>query len=89
VIAIAKGEQGAAITVVESFDRFLQRTGRLQRYATYLEMRHPEPPRLYPVDPEVPDFLRVQFGAPTLAQARKREAELMRKAHKTKVVVPS
>jgi len=65
-----------------ALDRFLQRIARPQRYATQIEMRYPDPPRLYPVDTTVPDFLRVQFGAPTLATARKREADLIRKVVK-------
>lgn len=84
VIAIGRGEARAALTAAEALDRFMQRTARLQRYATQIEMRYPDPPRLYPVDPDTPDFLRLQYGAPTLAEARKREAEAVRKARKTK-----
>lgn len=89
VIAVSRGETRAALTAAESFDRFLKRTARPQRYATQIEARHPEPPRLYPVDPDVPDFLRLQYGAPTLVEARKREADAVRKARKTRVVFPS
>lgn len=89
VIAIGRGETRAALTAAEALDRFLQRTARPQRYATQIEMRYPDPPRLYPVDPDAPDFLRVQYGAPTMVEARKREAEAVRKARKTKAVFAS
>jgi hypothetical protein len=84
VIAIGKGEPRAALTAAEAMDSFLERVERPQRYGTVIEERYPDPPRLYPLDAEVPDFIRLQYGAPTLSVARKREAEAVRKARKTK-----
>ena len=76
VVAISKGEARAAQVAAESLDRFLMRTGRQQRYATQIEIANQNPPRIYPVDPAVSDFLRNQYGVPTLAAAQQHEAKL-------------
>lgn len=77
VIAISKGEPRAKWLAAASLDRYLMRIGRPQRYATQFGASRPgRPPRLYPVDPSVPDSLRRELDVPTLkeAQAREREA---------------
>lgn len=89
VAAIGKGDARAARVAAESLDRFLMRTGRLQRYATQIEMVNRNPPRIYPFDPAIPDFLRVQYGAPTLAAARKNEAKLRAAYKKRREVFPA
>jgi hypothetical protein len=89
VAAIGKGEPRAAQVAAESLDRFLKRTGRLQRYATQFEIVKHNPPRIYPFDPAIPDFIRAQYGVPTLAAARKYEAKLLAANKKRKDVFPA
>ena len=85
VAAIINGEARAALVAAGSLDSFLKRTGRPQRYATQVEVTNLGTPQLYPIEPSVPDFLRVQFGAPTLATAEKYVAKLLEGYKKRKV----
>lgn len=79
VIAIAKGEERAKWLAAASLDRFLVAIGRQQRFGTqFTSKRSFHPPRLAPVDPDVPDQLRRELNVPTLAEAKLKEAELAR-----------
>ena len=77
VVAIGKGEDRAKWLAAATEDRFLMQIGRPQRFATQYR---PEPPgsdgpiRLYKVDEAVTDGLRREFKAPSLAEARAKEA---------------
>jgi hypothetical protein len=51
--------------------------GRPQRFGTqYRSSGTNDPVRLYKVEPGVTDELRRELGVPTLAEARKREAQM-------------
>jgi hypothetical protein len=77
VIAISKGEPRAKWLAAASLDRFLVGIGRAQRFGTQSWSNHPSrPPKLRPVDPEVPDLLRRELGVPTLEEARAKERRL-------------
>lgn len=77
VIAISKGEQKAKWLAAASMDRFLVSVGRSQRFGTqFLSNKSYRPPRLVQVDPNVSDALRQEFDVPTLASAKKQEAEM-------------
>lgn len=77
VIAIAKGEPRAKWLAAASLDRFLTKIGRAQRYGTQFSSNHASrPPRLLPVDPNVPDALRRELGVPTLEEARATERRM-------------
>ena len=77
VVAIAKGEARAKWLAAASEDRFLRSVGRQQRFATQYASSGPNAPfRLGDVEDGVTDALRREYGAPTLAQAKAREAEM-------------
>ena len=77
IVAIGKGEERARWLAAATEDRFLMDIGRPQRFGTQYR---PEPPhsngpiRLYKVDDGVTDGLRREFKAPSLAEARAKEA---------------
>ena len=75
VAALAKGERNARWLAAATEDRFLMNIGRPQRFGTqYRSSSTDRPVRLYEVGPGVTDSLRGEFGVPTLAEAREREA---------------
>jgi hypothetical protein len=77
VIAISKGEQRAKWLAAASLDRFLVGVGRPQRYGTQYRSNHPSrPAALRPVDPNVPDQLRLELNVPTLQEARAKELKM-------------
>jgi len=82
VVAIGKGEDRGRWLAAASEDRFLMSIQRPQRFATQYA---PDPPgtdspiKLYTVDDGVTDGLRREFKAPSLAQARAREAQFNKK----------
>ncbi|HEY1131507.1 MAG TPA: hypothetical protein VGF12_19025 [Roseateles sp.] len=79
VVAISKGEHRAKWLAAASLDRFLVSIGRPQRFGTQFSSNHPSRPmKLRPVDPSVPDQLRVELNVPTLAQAKARELSMAR-----------
>jgi hypothetical protein len=77
VVAIGKGEERAKWLAAATEDRFFMEIGRPQRFGTQYR---PDPPhsngpvRLYKVDEGVTDGLRREFKAPSLAEARAKEA---------------
>jgi len=78
VIAISKGEQQAKWLAAASLDRFLVSVGHQQRYGTqYGSTRIHQPMRLAPVDPTVPDSIRIELNVPTLDEAKKKEAKIL------------
>jgi hypothetical protein len=74
VAALSKGEREARWLAAATEDRFLMNIGRPQRFGTQYRSSGDGPVRLYEVGPGVSDSLRAEFGVPTLAEARKREA---------------
>ena len=77
VVAIAKGFAGAKWLAAASEDRFLGSVGRSQRFGTQYKSDGPNAPfRLAPLEDGVTDALRREFDAPTLAEAKAREAEM-------------
>ena len=82
IVAIGKGEERAKWLAAATEDRFMMDIGRPQRFATQYR---PEPPgsdgpiRLYKVDEGVTDGLRREFKAPSLAEARAKEAMFNKK----------
>jgi hypothetical protein len=77
VAALAKGERDARWLAAATEDRFLMNLGRPQRFGTqYRSSGANDPVRLYKVEPGVTDELRRELGVPTLAEARKREAQM-------------
>ena len=77
VVAIAKGHEGAKWLAAASEDRFLRSLERPQRFGTQYNSSGPNMPfRLAPVEDGVTDALRREFNAPTLEQAKAREAEM-------------
>ena len=77
VIAIGTGEQRAKWLAAASLDRFLMAIGRPQRFGTqFISRRSFHPPRLAPVDPNIPDQLRRELNVPSLEEAKTREAEM-------------
>src|SRR5262249_46378593 len=77
VVALAKGQRDARWLAAASEDRYLMSVGRPQRFGTqYRAARPDQPVRLYQVEPGVTDALRGEMGAPTLAAARQREAQM-------------
>ena len=82
VVAIGKGEDRGRWLAAASEDRFLMSIKRPQRVGTQYA---PDPPgtnspiKLYQVDDGVTDGLRREFKAPTLADARAREAQFNKK----------
>ena len=77
IVAIGKGDERAKWLAAATEDRFLMDIGRPQRFGTQYR---PEPTgsdgpiRLYRVDDGVTDGLRREFKAPTLTEARAKEA---------------
>lgn len=77
VVAIAKGFEQAKWLAAASEDRFLGSVGRSQRFGTQYNSAGPNAPfRLAPVEEGVTDALRREFNAPTLDEAKAREAEM-------------
>lgn len=77
VVAIGKGHQDAFWLAAASEDRFLTNIKRPQRFGTQYRSDGPAAPfKLYEVDPQVTDALRSWMHAPSLADAKKREADL-------------
>jgi|SRR5687768_6937122 len=82
IVATGKGEERAKWLAAATEDRFLMDSGRPQRFGTQYR---PEPPgsdgpiRLYKVDDGVTDGLRREFKAPSLEQARAKEAMFNKK----------
>jgi hypothetical protein len=76
IVAVAKGEKTDALWLAAaSEDRFLMHLDRPQRFGTqYRGGPKNEPIRLYKVGTGVTDALRKEFHAPTLAEAKAREA---------------
>ena len=82
IVAIGKGEARAKWLAAATEDRFLMDIGRPQRFGTQYRPEPPEsdgPIRLYKVDAGVTDGLRREFKAPTLAEARAKEAMFNKK----------
>jgi hypothetical protein len=76
VVAIAKGFERAKWLAAASEDRFLGSIGRPQRFGTQYNKPGPSAPyRMAPVEDGVTDALRREYAAPTLEQAKAREAE--------------
>ncbi|PUA29403.1 MAG: hypothetical protein B0W54_02095 [Cellvibrio sp. 79] len=79
VVAISKGEEKAKWLAAASLDRFLIGIGRNQRYGTQFRSdRSFNPPRLVPIDKDVPDALRIEMNVPTLKEARKVEKQMIK-----------
>jgi hypothetical protein len=77
IAAIAQGERRARWLAAATEDRFLMNLDRPQRFATqYRSTALNGPVRLYRVAPDVTDTLRAALDAPSLAEARRREALL-------------
>lgn len=77
VVAISKGEERAKWLAAASLDRFLVAIGRQQRFGTqFSSKRSFQPPKLVPVDPNVPDQLRRALNVPSLEEAKAKEAQL-------------
>lgn len=77
VVAIAKGFDRAKWLAAASEDRFLGSVGRPQRFGTQYTAAGPNAPyHLAPIEDGVTDALRREFNAPTLAEAKAREAEM-------------
>jgi hypothetical protein len=75
IVAIAKGEQRALWLAAASEDRFLMNLGRPQRFGTQYRAEGVDKlMRLYRVGPGVTDELRRAFHAPSLSEAKAREA---------------
>ncbi len=76
IVAIAKGDSSALWLCAATEDRFLMNIGREQRFGTQYRSEGPGGAfRLVPVADKVTDALRAEFHAPTLEQAKKREAD--------------
>lgn len=79
VVAISKGEQRAKWLAAASLDRFLRAIGRPQRFGTQFMSKRPfHPPKLVPVDPNVPDQLRRELNVPSLEEAKAKEAAMIK-----------
>ena len=77
VVAIARGFERAKWLAAASEDRFLGSIGRSQRFGTQYTSASPNAPsRLAPIEDGVTDALRREYAAPSLEQAKAREAEL-------------
>ena len=82
VVAIGRGAERAKWLAAATEDRFLMTIDRPQRFGTQYR---PDPPgsngpiRLYKVDDGVTDGLRREFKAPSLADARAKEATFNKK----------
>jgi hypothetical protein len=82
VAAIIKGEGEAKWLAAASEDRFLMNIGRPQRFGTQYRNEGDGPIKLYKVDTAVTDELRRVMGAPTLAEAKAREAKMNQMSNK-------
>lgn len=68
---------GAKWLAAASEDRFLQSIGRKQRFATQYRKIDPDPAwRLGEIEEGVTDRMRAEWHVPSLADARKREADM-------------
>jgi hypothetical protein len=77
VVALAKGERSARWLAAATEDRYLMNLKRPQRFGTQYSSTGPnQPMRLYEVAPGVTDALRQELGVPSLAAAKRREAEM-------------
>ena len=77
VVSISKGRQDSRWLAAATEDRFLMNIGRPQRFATqYRSTTLNDPVKLYDVDPTVTDAHRREMNAPSLNEARKREAQM-------------
>lgn len=86
VIAIGKGELRAKWLAAASMDRFLNAIGRPQRFGTQFGMARPGfPVKLRPVDPNITDQLRNEFGVRPLAEQMAREAKMAKVAEMGRV----
>lgn len=75
VVALALGEKDAAWLAAATQDRYLMSLEKPQRWATQYRSKNAEPISLWKVAPGVTDSMRKALGVPTLAEAKKREAE--------------
>lgn len=75
VVAAAKGEKRALWLAAASEDRFLMNLKRPQRFGTQYRSEQGGAIKLYETDPIVTDALRREYGVPTLADAKAREAK--------------
>ena len=88
VIAIAKGELRAKWLAAASMDRFLTAIGRPQRFGTQFGRARPGfPVRLRPVDPNITDEHRNEFGVRPLAEQLAREATMAKVAEMGRVPI--
>jgi hypothetical protein len=78
-MALGKADDATRWLAVASEDRFLMNIDRPQRFGTQYRSEGSEPIRLYNVDQGVTDQLRRIMAAPTLAEARAREADFATK----------
>ena len=77
VVALAKGERSARWLAAATEDRYLMNLKHPQRFGTQYSSTGPKQPmRLYEVAPGVTDALRQELGVPSLAAAKRREAEM-------------
>jgi hypothetical protein len=90
VVALAKGENSARWLAAATEDRFLMNLKRPQRFGTqYFSSGPDQPMRLHAVSPGVTDGLRQELGVPTLAEARRREAEMNEPTKKEATMKPA
>jgi hypothetical protein len=90
VVALAKGEKSARWLAAATEDRFLMNLKRPQRFGTqYFSSGPDKPMRLHEVAPGVTDGLRHELGVPTLAEARRREAEMNEPVKKEATTKPA
>ena len=77
ISAVSKGDGERSLWLAAaSEDRFLMNINRPQRFGTQYRSKGPNTPfELYKVDPQVTDQLRGWMHTPSLAEAKKREAE--------------
>jgi hypothetical protein len=79
IVAAVKGQKQALWLAAASEDRFLMNINRPQRFATQYRGAAGKPVTLYEVGAGVTDGLRKEFQAPTLAEAKAREAMFNKK----------
>lgn len=73
MIAAVLGNKDAPWLAAASYDRFLVRLGRPQRFGTQYSAKTGEPIRLDPIDTGVTDAMRAALDCPTLEEAKERE----------------
>ena len=73
MIAAVLGNKDAPWLTAASYDRFLVRLGRPQRFGTQYSAKTGEPFRLDPIEPGVTDGMRAALGCPSLQEAKDRE----------------